>query len=194
MHLFPFGVSFERFDAVRRERRSAARRFRGAAAPVVGYVGGLHQWVDQDLLAAVAARMPDVTFALVGPAQTDVSTLERCPNVHLLGQRPHADVPRYVKAFDVGIVPYRLTEYTANVYPTKLNEYLVMGIPVVATDLPEIRRFNARSRRRRAQSRATPRRSRPRSAQSLAERRRRSRRRGGLPSRRQTAGRAGSPR
>jgi uncharacterized SAM-binding protein YcdF (DUF218 family) len=52
-------------------------------------------------------------------------------------------VPRYIKGFDVGIVPYRLTEYTANVYPTKLNEYLVMGLPVVATDLPEIRRFNA---------------------------------------------------
>jgi len=47
-----------------------------------------------------------------------------------------------VKGFDVGIVPYRLTEYTANVYPAKLNEYLVMGIPVVATDLPEVRRFN----------------------------------------------------
>jgi len=43
----------------------------------------------------------------------------------------------------VGIVPYRLSEYTANVYPTKLNEYLAMGIPVVASDLAEIRRFNA---------------------------------------------------
>src|SRR5262249_23731851 len=97
----------------------------------------------QELVATVAAAVPDVTFALVGPAQTDVSTLERCSNVHLFGQRPPADVPRYVRAFDVGIVPYRLTEYTANVYPTKLNEYLVMGIPVVTTDLPEINRFNA---------------------------------------------------
>ena len=44
-------------------------------------------------------------------------------------------MPRYVKAFDVGLVPYRLSDYTANVYPTKLNEYLAMGTPVVATDL-----------------------------------------------------------
>ena len=85
----------------------------------------------------------DVTFALVGPEQTDVSQLKALPNVHLLGQRPHAELPRYVTGFDVGLVPYRITEYTANVYPTKLNEYLVMGIPVVATDLVEIRRFNA---------------------------------------------------
>ena len=80
--------------------------------PVVGYVGGLHQWVDQELIVGVAARMPDVTFALVGPAQTDVSALQRCPNIRLLGQRPHAAVPAYVKGFDVGIVPYRLAEYT----------------------------------------------------------------------------------
>ena len=86
--------------------------------------------------------MPDVSFVLVGPEQTDVSALRRFPNVHLLGKKPHPDVPRYVKAFDVGLVPYRLSEYTANVYPTKLNEYLAMGTPVVATDLAEIRRFN----------------------------------------------------
>ena len=63
--------------------------------------------------------------------------------MHLLGARPHALVPGYIKGFDVGLVPYRLAPYTADVYPTKLNEYLAMGIPVVATDLPAIRRFNA---------------------------------------------------
>jgi uncharacterized SAM-binding protein YcdF (DUF218 family) len=60
----------------------------------------------------------------------------------MFGQRPHADVPRYIKGFDVGLVPYRVSDYTASVYPVKLNEYLAMGIPVVATDLAEIRRFN----------------------------------------------------
>jgi uncharacterized SAM-binding protein YcdF (DUF218 family)/glycosyltransferase involved in cell wall biosynthesis len=142
VHLFPFGVNLERFEEVRRAPDDPPEDFRSLAHPVVGYVGGLHQWVDQPLLADVARRLPDVSFALVGPAQTDVSALQRCANVTLFGQRAHPDLPRYVKEFDVGIVPYLLTDYTANVYPTKLNEYLSMGIPVVATDLPEIRRFN----------------------------------------------------
>jgi uncharacterized SAM-binding protein YcdF (DUF218 family)/glycosyltransferase involved in cell wall biosynthesis len=142
VHLFPFGVNLERFEEVRTTAATVPDDLKGLTRPVVGYVGGLHQWVDQDLIASVAERMPDATFALVGPAQTDLSRLERCANVRLLGQRPHAELPRYVKSFDVGIVPYLNTDYTANVYPTKLNEYLSMGIPVVATDLPEIRRFN----------------------------------------------------
>jgi uncharacterized SAM-binding protein YcdF (DUF218 family)/glycosyltransferase involved in cell wall biosynthesis len=143
VHLFPFGVSLERFDRVLRGTEPPPADLQALGRPIVGYVGGLHQWVDQALIASVAAKMPDTTFALVGPAQVDVSALEQCPNVRLLGQRPHPDVPKYVKGFDVGIVPYRLTDYTANVYPTKLNEYLAMGVPVVATDLREIRRFNA---------------------------------------------------
>jgi len=143
VHLFPFGVDFEWFEQVRTGSDEVPADLRRLRRPVVGYVGGLHQWVDQELLTAVAKYLPEASFALVGPPQTDVSRLARCPNVHLLGARSHAEVPRYIKGFDVGIVPYRLSEYTANVYPTKLNEYLAMGIPVVATDLPEIRRFNA---------------------------------------------------
>src|SRR5438132_1713462 len=117
VHLFPFGVNFERFERVRHAAEPAPPDLQALARPVVGYLGGLHQWVDQDLIAAVAARMPEATFALVGPAQMDVSTLERCPNVRLLGQRTHDVVPAYGKGFDVGIVPYRVAEYTLNVYP-----------------------------------------------------------------------------
>ena len=143
VHLFPFAVNLGVFQKSREAGEQAPKDLAALKRPVAGYVGGLHQWVDQDLLAAVATRLPTITFALVGPEQTDISKLKALPNVHVFGQRPHTDLPRYVTGFDVGLVPYRITEYTANVYPTKLNEYLVMGIPVVATDLAEIRRFNA---------------------------------------------------
>jgi uncharacterized SAM-binding protein YcdF (DUF218 family) len=143
VHLFPFAVNYGQFEAVRRAGGEPPDDLRELPRPVIGYLGGVHQWVDTELLAEVAGRLPETSFALVGPLQVDVSRLARAPNVHLLGARAHTDIPRYVKGFDVGLVPYRLSEYTANVYPTKLNEYLAMGIPVVATDLPEIRRFNA---------------------------------------------------
>lgn len=142
VHFFPFGVDFEQFAKIRDGAQALPDELCAIPRSVIGYVGGVHQWVDQDLLCYAADRMPSTSFVLVGPLQVDVSRLSRCPNVHLLGGKPHAEVPRYLKGFDVGMIPYRLSEYTAHVYPTKLNEYLAMGIPVVATDLVEIQRFN----------------------------------------------------
>jgi uncharacterized SAM-binding protein YcdF (DUF218 family)/glycosyltransferase involved in cell wall biosynthesis len=143
VHLFPFGVSLATFEKVRDEATSLPDDLARLPRPIVGYVGGLHQWVDQELVCHVARRLPHVTFAFVGPAQVDVSRLAALPNVVLLGKREHAEVPKYVRGFDAAIVPYTLSEYTSNVYPTKLNEYLAMGVPVVATDLAEIRRFHS---------------------------------------------------
>ena len=143
VHLFPFGVSFRKFEQVREATNQVPADLAALKRPVVGYVGGIHRWIDFKLLVNVARQMPETSFALVGPMQTDVSLTEGVPNLHLFGKRAHDDIPRYIKGFDAGIVPYVLSEYTENVYPTKLNEYLAMGIPVVATDLPEIRRFNA---------------------------------------------------
>jgi glycosyltransferase involved in cell wall biosynthesis len=52
-------------------------------------------------------------------------------------------VPHYLKAFDVAIIPYRLANVTAAIYPAKLNEYLAMGLPVVSTPIAELVRFDA---------------------------------------------------
>ncbi len=142
VHFFPFGVRFHSFEQARLAPRETPQDLAQLRRPIVGYVGGMHQWVDQDLVADVARRLPHVTFAFVGPEQCDLSRLRACPNVTLLGGKPHATLPAYIRQFDIGIVPYKLSDYTSNVYPTKLNEYLAMGIPVVATDLLEIRRFN----------------------------------------------------
>jgi len=142
VYLVPSGVSLGAFEDARDTSRPAPDDIDRLRRPIVGYVGGLHQWLDQDVIARAAEALPDASFALVGPVQTDLTRLERYPNVHLLGAKRHEEVPDYVKAFDVGLLPYRLSDYTEHVYPTKLNEYLIMGLPVVTTDLLEIRRFN----------------------------------------------------
>jgi uncharacterized SAM-binding protein YcdF (DUF218 family)/glycosyltransferase involved in cell wall biosynthesis len=143
VHRFPAGVNYEQFAAVGAAADAVPPDLKALRRPIAGYVGALHVWLDQELVADLARRMPDVTFALVGPTHSDTSRLTACANVHLLGARPHDQIPAYIKGFDVGLVPYRNSESPASVYPVKLNEYLAMGVPVLATDLPEIRLFNA---------------------------------------------------
>ena len=140
VHLFPSGVSMEAFESS--GVLDTPAEMKTLPRPIVGYIGGLHQWVDQPLVEAAAAGMPDASFVLIGPEQVDVSLLRKRKNIHILGQRPHAELAKYIAAFDVTLVPYRIADYTENVYPAKLNEYLAMGKPVVATDLAEVRRFN----------------------------------------------------
>ncbi len=147
VHVFPFGVDLPRFERVREAPGGVPAEIARLPRPVAGYVGGVHRWIDQPLLCQVAKRLPHVSFALVGPIQTDVEALRALPNVHLLGPRAHEDLPACLKGFDLGLIPYRRDEYTDNVYPTKLNEYLAMGLPVVSTDLPEVRRYDERHER-----------------------------------------------
>lgn len=149
--IFPFGVNIDRFS--RHAQGEAARdgaagangngpTLKGLPRPVIGYVGGIHKFFDVEMMAAMARARPHWSFLLVGPLQTSPGELKRLPNVHLAGQKPHEELPDYIRGFDVGIVPYLFNTYTATVVPTKINEYLAMGKPVVSTDLPEVSNFN----------------------------------------------------
>lgn len=110
--------------------------------PVVGFLGSVMYWLDFDLLRSLAVARPDWSFAFVGPVgrMADIEKI-RLPNVHLLGRKPYADVPAYVKGFDVCLNPYLSDETAENCSPLKLYEYLASGRPVVSTDMPEARKF-----------------------------------------------------
>jgi hypothetical protein len=57
------------------------------------------------------------------------------PNVVYLGLKPQTDLPAYVQRFDVGLVPFVLSEVTHSVSPLKVYEYLASGVPVAAPPL-----------------------------------------------------------
>ncbi len=139
VHIFPPGVNIKTFG----QEIAPAPELLALKTPIIGYVGGIHRHLDQDLIEQIAIGV-EGTVVLVGPVQNGIGRLKRLENVVFVGRQPHTRIPEFIRSFDVGIIPYHLTEYTKSVYPSKLNEYLAMGIPVVATDLPEIRRLNAR--------------------------------------------------
>ena len=135
-HYLPQGVNYDHFSAQRPVPAELARLPR----PLVGFAGGVSACCDLDMIRDLAARNPGGSVVLVGPVSVDVEPL-RLPNVQLLGPRPYADLPAYVQAFDVGIIPYVLNDWTRAVDPLKLLEYLAAGIPVVTTDIPEVLKY-----------------------------------------------------
>jgi uncharacterized SAM-binding protein YcdF (DUF218 family)/glycosyltransferase involved in cell wall biosynthesis len=138
--LFPAGVDFCKFENARKNSDIHAD-LSNFSKPIVGYIGAISGVFDQELLVKIAHSLPDVNFVLVGPIYVNVSLLELCKNIFLLDKRPHDQIPSFIKGFDVALIPYVKTPFTEAVYSCKLNEYLAMGVPVVATNLRELRLY-----------------------------------------------------
>ena len=110
--------------------------------PIIGYIGGIRATIDQELVGYLAKELAGHTFVFVGPIQTDISYLRQFNNIIFTDRKPHSELPRYLKYFDACIVPYKKDDYTDNVSLAKLNEYLIMGKPVISTNLKETENFN----------------------------------------------------
>jgi glycosyltransferase involved in cell wall biosynthesis len=133
-HYAPTGVNLELYDAT--VNRAIPADMQDIPSPVVGYTGTLLEArLDSHLLYRVAADMPHVNFVLVGPEDGHFAAhpLHTLPNVHFLGSKPVDRLPDYIEAFDVCINPQKVNDITDGNYPLKIDEYLAMGKPVVAT-------------------------------------------------------------
>jgi glycosyltransferase involved in cell wall biosynthesis len=112
--------------------------------PVIGYVGALlAARLDITLLEDIAAQMPSWNLVLVGPEDEAFrkSKLHQLPNVHFTGNRPPEQLPAYINSFDVCINPQVINDMTIGNYPRKIDEYLALGKPVVATDTAAMQLF-----------------------------------------------------
>jgi glycosyltransferase involved in cell wall biosynthesis len=136
-HWVPNGADIDHFA----RPALAAADLERVQRPIVGFIGGLSQWVDIDLVARLAELRPGVTFVLVGPIGTDMRPVEYHHNVILLGARPYDTLPSYLAAMDVALIPFKKDRVTYHADPIKAYEYLAAGVPVVATDLPALRRL-----------------------------------------------------
>lgn len=112
--------------------------------PIIGYIGALKSLrLDIDLLFYLAATNPQWEFVFVGPEDEKFqdSPLHKLTNVKFLGHKVPELLPACIKSFDVCINPQIVNQVTIGNYPRKVDEYLAMGKPVVATNTPAMEIF-----------------------------------------------------
>lgn len=112
--------------------------------PRIGYAGLLtSERLDIQLLIEIAETNPDWQIVLIGPEETvfEHSRLHHIRNVHFLGAKKPNQLPAYMQYLDVCMNPQLVNALTVGNYPRKIDEYLAMGKPTVATDTPAMKMF-----------------------------------------------------
>lgn len=140
----PHGVDWALFRKAVEEDMPLPEDLRDVPEPRLGFYGFLSdEVVDFALLLRMAAERPEWHIVLIGKpkAGMDMDSLTRAPNIHYLGLKPFHDLPAYTRHFAVGLMPFRIMQVTWNSNPLKMWEYLAGGLPVVSSDIPEVRHY-----------------------------------------------------
>lgn len=135
-HFFPNGAA-EIFRQTTRPPVASDRR------KVIGFAGVIGTSLEIDWVVEAARSLPDFQFVLLGPVdpETDVSALAALKNVKMPGRVEHATLPEWFSSFDAAFMAYRENHYQRYTFPSKMAEYLLAGLPVVARRNPEIEAY-----------------------------------------------------
>jgi glycosyltransferase involved in cell wall biosynthesis len=139
------GCDVSLFNDIDREINPATD-LEGIPKPIIGYVGFLSsRRLDIQLLINIATQRPSWSIVLVGPEDDafKASELHNLPNVRFLGSRDSSVLPEYIKGFDVCMNPQLVNDATRGNYPRKIDEYLAMGKPTIATATEAMEYFRA---------------------------------------------------
>ncbi len=153
----PDAVDLGKFDIVDTKQEYRARLHLPADRKIIGYLGRF-QTMDQEkgipalveAMQYIQRRIPDNTPLLVcvgGPLDRVPYYLEiadkfavRESNLRFIDRVPNADVPMWIKSFDVATLPFPHTShYAYHMSPMKLFEYMASKVPIVASDLPSLK-------------------------------------------------------
>jgi len=141
----PDGVDLAKYDISVNQGEARQKLGLGPKKKIAVYTGHLYGWKGADLLAETAWFVgPSIDIYLVGGTAEDVEKFKKkyhFSNLHIVGHRPEAEIPFWLKAADVLVLPNKSGERISSHYtsPLKLFEYMASGTPIVAADLPSVR-------------------------------------------------------
>jgi len=148
--VLPDGVEVEAFRL--NTPRKALREELGIPedGTIICYTGNLYSWKGVHTLARSSRHLPDDCHVLiVGGSYADHNIKafkvfleeEGLENVTVTGYVPFTEIPKYLAASDILVLPNSGKEDISRFYtsPLKLFEYMAASRPIVASDLPSLR-------------------------------------------------------
>lgn len=142
----PDAVDIEQFDIKVSKTEVREKLCLPQDKKIAMYAGHLYKWKGVDTLAEAAKGINNDTLVVfVGGTEVDLerfrSEYGEVKNIMIIGQKPHKDIPYYLKASDMLVLPNSAEEDISRLYtsPLKLFEYMASGVPIVASDLQSIR-------------------------------------------------------
>jgi glycosyltransferase involved in cell wall biosynthesis len=128
------GVDLAAYDPDMKFETPAA--LKSIPQPRIGYIGDINSMrLDADLIYELAKSKPNYSFVMIGneDAVFKAHAMHQLKNVHFTGSIAKHDVPQYMQALDICLNPQLINEITIGNYPRKVDEYLALGKPVIAT-------------------------------------------------------------
>jgi len=133
------GVEFSHFQTPRPLPSGLAALPR----PLIGYVGLLSHFLDFETLESLRESRRGGTLVLIGPGtpatEGSLRRLSSREGVAVLGPMPYPEIPAWMQALDVGVIPFRANDpHVQGINPNKVYQYLASGIPVVTTPVLDL--------------------------------------------------------
>lgn len=139
VYCYPSSVDSGHFEKALEEDTAIPTDIEDIPHPIAGYYGVIDERIDYDLLAEVARMNPDLSFVMIGPVvKVAESDLPQAENIYYLGSKPYNELPGYLKAFDIAMMPFALNDSTRFISPTKTLEYLAAEKPVISTPIYDV--------------------------------------------------------
>jgi len=144
----PHGVNYELFSsAINDKSLVLPDDLKNIPKPIFLFFGHIsYDWIEVELLKYIAKNRPEWFIVLLGRYSVAEDEFAGYPNIVYLGEKDITELPAYCKGSDVGLIPFVKSELTDNCNPLKLPEYASAGLPVVSTDIPEVRKQSGLSR------------------------------------------------
>jgi UDP-galactopyranose mutase len=142
IHCFPSSIDKQHFARARSLGSEIQPDDQAAMPrPRAGFFGVIDERMDLALVSSLATTRPDLQIVMLGPVvKVDPAELPRAPNLHWLGPKTYDELPSYLAGWDCGIMPFAINESTRYISPTKTPEFLSAGLPLVSTDITDVRR------------------------------------------------------